>query len=60
VQQTAVSTQDVTSSIGRVSQAASTTGSAARKVLQSAGGLSTQAGDLTTEMQHFLADVRAA
>jgi len=60
VQQTACSTQDVTSNIAGVSQAASETGVAADQVLDAAGELSRQAEQLTSEVNGFVAGVRAA
>jgi len=60
VQQTAASTQAVTVTIAGVSQAANDTGAAAGEVLGSASGLSQQAGELTTEVNSFVAGIRAA
>ena len=60
VQQTAASAREVTSNISGVSQAASKTGNAADQVLQAAGELSRQADQLTTEVDTFVAEVRAA
>ncbi|WP_419730207.1 methyl-accepting chemotaxis protein [Lichenicola sp.] len=60
VQQTATSTQTVTSNIAGVSQAAGETGTAASQVLDAAGGLSRQAEDLSNEVNRFVGDVRAA
>jgi methyl-accepting chemotaxis protein len=60
VQQTAASTQAVTATIAGVSQAANHTGAAAGQVLDEASGLSRQAEQLTDEVNHFVARVRAA
>ena len=60
VQQTATSTQEVTATIAGVSQAANDTGAAAGQVLGAAKGLSQQAAWLTTEVNDFVAGVRAA
>jgi methyl-accepting chemotaxis protein len=60
VQQTAQAAQDVTVNIGGVSQAAHDTGAAAQTVLGSADALSQQAGELTAEIDRFVAGVRAA
>jgi methyl-accepting chemotaxis protein len=60
VQQTAVSTRDVTSNIAGVSQAVSETGAAAGQVVSAAGGLSKQAEQLTYEINTFVEGVRAA
>ena len=60
VQQTAVSTQVVTSNIAGVSRAANDTGAAAGQVLDAAGGLSRQAGQLSSEVNSFIASVRSA
>ena len=60
VQQTAVAAQDVSSNIGGVGQAANDTGAAATQVLSAAGQLSRQAERLSSEVNSFVADVRAA
>ena len=60
VQQTARATQEVTANISGVSHAATQTGAAASQVLGAAIGLSGQAGRLTTEVETFIAGVRAA
>ena len=60
VQQTAASTEEVTATIAGVSQAANETGAAAGLVLGAASGLSQQAEQLTTEVNDFVAGVRAA
>jgi methyl-accepting chemotaxis protein len=60
VQQTAAGTRDVTETIAGVSQAANDTGSAAEMVLGSADKLSQQAGQLTSEVNRFVAGVRVA
>lgn len=53
-------TQRVTSNISGVSEAAEQNGSAAAQVLQSAGALSEAAGDIKSEMNRFLGEIRAA
>ncbi len=60
VQQTATSTQQVTSNIATVSQAAGSTGAAAGQVLGAARNLSHQGGQLTGEVNGFVAGMRAA
>ncbi|WP_158305975.1 methyl-accepting chemotaxis protein [Azospirillum sp. B510] len=60
VQQAAQGTHQVSGSIGGVTQSAEATGSAAGKVLESAGLLSRNADRLSREVQDFLASVRAA
>ena len=60
VHQTAQAAQDVTVNIGGVSKAANDTGAAADQVLGAAGGLSQQSEQLTAEVNHFVAGVRAA
>ncbi len=60
VQATAASTQQVTANIAGVSQAAHDTGGAADLVLGAARDLSSQAENLTLEMNRFIAGVRAA
>ncbi len=60
VQQTAQAAQDVTANIGGVSEAAQDTGAAAGRVLVSADALSRQTGILTSEIDQFVAGVRAA
>ncbi|ABD88394.1 methyl-accepting chemotaxis protein [Rhodopseudomonas palustris] len=60
VTQTAQATQAVTTNIGGVSTAANETGGAANLVLSSAANLSKQAGQLSGEVNTFLAGVRAA
>jgi methyl-accepting chemotaxis protein len=58
--QTATSTQDVAATITGVTQAANTTGAAAGEVLRAADGLARQAGVLRSEVDSFVASVRAA
>jgi methyl-accepting chemotaxis protein len=58
--ETSVSTQDVSANIAGVTQAASGTGAAAGQVLNAAGGLLQQAEQLTSEVDRFVADMRAA
>ena len=60
VQQTAASAQQVTATITGVSQAANDTGGAAEQVFGAASGLSKQAEQITSEVNDFVADVRAA
>jgi methyl-accepting chemotaxis protein len=60
VQQTASSTQEVTTTIAGVSLAVNDTGAAASQFLKAAGGLSERAEQLTSEVRHFIAGVRAA
>jgi methyl-accepting chemotaxis protein len=60
VSQTAQATKDVTVNIGGVSTAAHETGSAASHVLSAASNLSKQAEQLASEVNTFLAGVRAA
>ena len=60
VQQTARSAQEVTTTIGGVSQAATETGAAAAQVLGAAGDLSRQAEQLTSEVGSFIAEVRVS
>ena len=60
VQQAAQGTGQVSSNISGVNQAADKTGSAASKVLSSAEQLSGQAAALRTDVDSFLANIRAA
>jgi methyl-accepting chemotaxis protein len=60
VTQTAQATRDVTTNIGGVSTAANETGGAAGRVLHAASDLSKQAEQLSSEVNTFLAGVRAA
>jgi methyl-accepting chemotaxis protein len=60
VQQAAQGTQEVNTNIGGVTQAASSTGAASSQVLDSASQLAAQAESMRAEVEHFLADVRAA
>jgi methyl-accepting chemotaxis protein len=60
VQQAARGTQEVTSNISGVQQAADNTGAAASQVLGAAEQLSRQSNDLASQVDRFLADVRAA
>ncbi|MBI1775096.1 MAG: HAMP domain-containing protein [Proteobacteria bacterium] len=60
VQQAAAGTGEVSSNIGGVTQAAGETGSAATQVLGAAGELSKQAAVLRSQVDDFLARVRAA
>ena len=53
VSQTSPAVQAVTRTIGDVSEAAKGTGAEAERVLHAAGDLSTQAAELTTEMNSF-------
>jgi methyl-accepting chemotaxis protein len=58
-QRTAVSTREVATTITGVTRAANSTGLAANEVLGAADGLSRQAGLLRTEVDTFVAGVRA-
>jgi methyl-accepting chemotaxis protein len=60
VQQTSASTQEVTANIAGVNEAATTTGTAAAQVLDSAGELAREAASLAGEVNRFIAGVRAA
>jgi methyl-accepting chemotaxis protein len=60
VQQTAAAAQDVSSNISGVSQAATDAGMSAGQVLTAAADLSKQAERLSSEVNGFVADVRAA
>jgi methyl-accepting chemotaxis protein len=60
VQQTASSTQEVTTNIAGVREAAGETGATATQVLGAAGDLSKQAEQLSSEVNQFVAGVRAA
>ena len=60
VQQTAQAAREVTTNIETVSRAATDTGAAADQVLTSAGDLSRQAAQLTSDVGHFVLEVRAA
>jgi methyl-accepting chemotaxis protein len=59
-QEAAKGTAEVTANIAGVSQGASETGAAAEQVLTAAGGLGRQAEALRGEVDHFLANIRAA
>ena len=60
VQQAAHGTQDVTNNISGVTRAAADTGAASAQVLSSASELAKQSEALRTEVDTFLANVRAA
>ena len=60
VQQAAAGTQEVTANIGNVKAASTATGAAASQVLGAAGELANQAEHLTSEVNTFLAGVKAA
>ncbi|MEE7449013.1 methyl-accepting chemotaxis protein [Methylobacterium radiotolerans] len=60
IAQAATGTSEVTSNISGVAQASEDTGAAATQVLASSGELSRHAEQLSAEMTHFLATVRAA
>ncbi len=60
VQRTAASTQDASSNIAGVSQAASSAGAAASQTLGAASDLARQAERLTSQVNSFVASVRAA
>lgn len=57
VQQAADGTHEVTENIRGVAKAAGTAGQMANHVLDSAQGLTSQAGDLRVEVESFLADI---
>jgi methyl-accepting chemotaxis protein len=59
-EQTATSTHDVAVTITAVTGAANSTGQAAVEVLHAADGMARQAGLLRSEVDRFLAEVRAA
>jgi methyl-accepting chemotaxis protein len=60
VQQAALGTQEISNNIIGVTRAASETGAAASQALGVAGELSNQSNALLTEVDGFLAEVRAA
>jgi len=60
VQQTSSSTQAVTKNIGDVRKASIETGTAAAQLLGSASDISNETNLLTTEVNSFLTDIRAA
>jgi methyl-accepting chemotaxis protein len=60
VHQTAKAAQDVTINIGGVGQSANDSSAAASQVLRAAGQLSKQAERLSSEVNTFVAGVRAA
>jgi methyl-accepting chemotaxis protein len=60
VAQAAAGTQEVSLNVGQVMEASAQTGSAATQVLGAAGELSQQAEMLRTEVERFLAGIRAA
>ena len=60
VQEVAQATQHVSSNISGVSQASIETGSAAERVLVSAGDLGKQATTLRSDVSAFLSSIRAA
>jgi methyl-accepting chemotaxis protein len=60
IHEAAAGTQDVTSNISGVQQAATEAGAAATRVLGAAEQLSQQSKDLASQVNGFLADVRAA
>jgi methyl-accepting chemotaxis protein len=60
VHQTATAAQDVTTNIGGVGQSANDSSAAASQVLSAAGELSKQAERLSSEVNTFVAGVRAA
>jgi len=59
-QEAAKGTGEVSGTITQVNQAASETGAAASQVLQSAGSLASQSERLRTEVDSFIANVKAA
>ncbi len=60
VQQAAIGTQEVSGSIAHVTEAAATSSSTASQVLTSVGDLARQSDTLRSEVNRFLAGVRAA
>ena len=60
VQQAAAGTQEVSSTIAGVKQAATETGAAAGQVLEAARQLSRQTAGLTGEVDQFIVAVKAA
>ncbi|MCG8693306.1 MAG: methyl-accepting chemotaxis protein [Minwuiales bacterium] len=60
VQEVATGTQQVSDNIGTVTKTADETGTAAGEVLAAAGQLSEQSENLRTEVEKFLAGIRAA
>ena len=60
VQEAAKSTSEVSQNIGQVSEVAGQTGTAASSVLGAAGELKRQSNDLATEIEQFIAGIRAA
>ncbi len=60
VQQAAAGTQDVTRNIASVKESSTASGAAANQVLSAASDLSKQAESLTSEVNSFIADVKAA
>ncbi len=59
VEEQGAATQEVTSNIAGVSQASGETGHAASETLSAAGELSKQAETLSSQVDHFLEDIRA-
>jgi methyl-accepting chemotaxis protein len=59
VQQAAQGTTEVTSTIARVSSAAAEAGDAARQVLDAATALSRDSGQLETQVERFVSEIRA-
>jgi methyl-accepting chemotaxis protein len=60
VAETSSSAEAVTLNSGEVSQAAASAGNAAGQVLTAAGGVSASARQLTSAVDHFIAEVKAA
>jgi methyl-accepting chemotaxis protein len=60
VQQAAAGTQEVTRNITSVKESSTASGAAATQVLSAASDLSRQAESLTTEVNSFIADIKAA
>ncbi len=60
VQEAATGTQEVSRNISGVTQAAAETGSAADQMRRASDNLSAQASDLSTEVDRFVAKIRAA
>ncbi|BAI71406.1 methyl-accepting chemotaxis protein [Azospirillum sp. B510] len=60
IQQAAIGTQEISSNIGGVQEIAHGTGEAAQQVLDAAAALFDEAARLSTEVDHFIQEVRAS
>ena len=60
MQEASNGTQEVTSNVSNVSQAAEETGKSSSQVLDAAGLLLQQSGDLRQEVEQFIVKVRSA